>query len=99
MDLFSFFLSDVVPRGAQEKLEPMPVEDAGEREEKQRDEPSQLSGPIWQCPRPPGRRSPTQRAHLTVTSVGDGPWASQRPSVDGSLHSPSQPVAAPGHAR
>ena len=27
------------------KLEPMPVEDAGEREEKQRDEPSQLSSP------------------------------------------------------
>ena len=45
MDLFSFFLSDVVPRGAHEKLEPMPVEDAGEREEKQKDEPSQLSSP------------------------------------------------------
>ena len=28
------------------KLEPMPVEDAGEREEKQRDEPSQLSS-LW----------------------------------------------------
>jgi hypothetical protein len=27
MVLFSFFLSDVVPRGAHEKLEPMPVED------------------------------------------------------------------------
>jgi hypothetical protein len=35
----------VVPRGAHEKLEPMPVEDAGEREEKQRDEPSPLSSP------------------------------------------------------
>ena len=29
------------------KLEPMPVEDAGEREEKQRDEPSQLSS-LWE---------------------------------------------------
>jgi hypothetical protein len=27
MDLFSFFLSDVVPSDAHEKLEPMPVED------------------------------------------------------------------------
>jgi hypothetical protein len=29
------------------KLEPMPVEDAGEREEKQRDEPSRLSS-LWE---------------------------------------------------
>src|SRR2546427_1250854 len=29
------------------KLEPIPVEDAGEREEKQRDEPSQLSS-LWE---------------------------------------------------
>ena len=29
------------------RLEPMPVEDAGEREEKQRDEPSQLSS-LWE---------------------------------------------------
>ena len=46
MDLFSFYLSDVVSSFADEKLEPMPVEDAGEREEKQRDEPSQLSS-LW----------------------------------------------------
>jgi hypothetical protein len=43
MDLFSFFLSDVGSSFAYEKLEPMPVRMAGEREEKQRDEPLQLS--------------------------------------------------------
>jgi hypothetical protein len=47
MDLFSFYLSDVVSSFADEKLEPMPVEEAGEREEKQRDEPSQLSS-LWE---------------------------------------------------
>jgi hypothetical protein len=89
---------------AYEKLELMPVEDAGEREEKQRDEPSQLSplwgdsgitesetasrvrskcgkleaertgrlGPCGSVPTPPGRRSPTQRAHPTLTSIADG---------------------------
>jgi hypothetical protein len=40
MPLVSFFLSDVVSSFAYEKLETMPLEDAGEREEKQRDEPS-----------------------------------------------------------
>jgi Rv2258c-like winged HTH domain len=35
------------------------------------------SGPIWQCPRPPDRRSPTERAPQTVTSVADRFWASQ----------------------
>ena len=102
MDLFPFYLSDVVSSFADEKLETMPVEDAGEREEKQRVEPSSLSslwgdagstqensfarslqmwyargrenreaGPIWQCPSPPGRRSPTQRAHPTLTIIAD----------------------------
>ena len=47
MDLFSFYLSDVVSSFADEKLEPMLVEVAGEREEKQRDEPSQLSS-LWE---------------------------------------------------
>src|SRR5436853_5323622 len=35
---------------------------------------------------PPDRRSPTERAPLTVTSVADRSWARQRPSVDVSLH-------------
>jgi hypothetical protein len=43
MDLSSFFLSDVGSSFAYEKLEPMPVRMAGKREEKQRDEPLQLS--------------------------------------------------------
>jgi hypothetical protein len=46
MPLVSFFLSDVVSSFAYEKLETMPLEDAGEREEKQRNEPSQLSS-LW----------------------------------------------------
>ena len=47
MDLFSFFLSDVVSSFADGKLEPpMPVEDAGEREEKRRDGSSQLLS-LW----------------------------------------------------
>ena len=45
MDLFSCFLSDVGSNFAYMKLEPMPVRMAGEREEKQRDEPLQLSSP------------------------------------------------------
>jgi hypothetical protein len=43
MDLFAFFLSDVGSSFAYEQLEPMPVRMALEREEKQRDEPLQLS--------------------------------------------------------
>src|SRR5260370_28590713 len=39
-------LASIQKREIYEKLEPMPVEDAGEREEKQRDEPSQLSS-LW----------------------------------------------------
>ncbi len=44
------------------------------------------AGPIWTCPRPPDRRSPTERAHLTVISIPDGSWGSQPPSGDVSLH-------------
>ena len=35
---------------------------------------------------PPDRRSPTERAHLIITSITDGSWGSQRPSVHMSLH-------------
>ena len=95
-----------------EKLEPMPVKSTGEREEKQRDEPSPL-GPCGETAetlkktatrvrrtcdmleaertggwayvavtQPPGRRSPTQRAHPTLISVADGSSGSQHPAGD-----------------
>jgi hypothetical protein len=43
-------------------------------------------GPFGSVPAPPDRPSPTERAHLIVTSIADGSWGSQRPSVDVSLH-------------
>ena len=47
----------------------------------------------------PNARMPVTSITMKGAEHKDGPWASQRPSVDGSLHIPSQPVAAQGHAR
>src|SRR2546430_592200 len=58
-----------------------------------------LFGFVWSCPHTtPDRRSPTERAHPTFTSIPDGSWGSQRPSVDVSLHITAQNFAPLGHA-
>src|SRR6266436_733095 len=58
-------------------------------------------GPVGSVPDPPDRLHP-RSGHLIVTSIEDGSWGSQRPSVDVSLHTslhiPAKCVAAPGHA-
>src|SRR6266436_8181962 len=58
-------------------------------------------GPVGSVPDPPDRLHP-RSGHLVVTSIEDGSWGSQRPSVDVSLHTslhiPAKCVAAPGHA-
>src|SRR6266700_7180956 len=58
-----------------------------------------LYGFVWSCPHTtPGRRSPTERAHPTLTSIADGSWGSQRPAVDVLLHITAQHFAPLGHA-
>src|SRR5256886_17290226 len=58
-----------------------------------------LFGFVWSCPHTtPDRRSPTERAHPTFTSIPDGSWGSQRPSVDVSLHITAQNFTPLGHA-
>src|SRR6266516_2286599 len=58
-----------------------------------------LCGFVWSCPHTtPGRRSPTERAHPTLTSIADGSWGSQCPSVDVLLHITAQHFAPLGHA-
>jgi hypothetical protein len=47
MDLSSFFLSDVVPRGAHEKLEPMPVEDGEASVKKSRGMSHHTLSSLW----------------------------------------------------
>jgi hypothetical protein len=47
MDLFSFFLSDVVARGAHEKLSPMPVEDGQASVKKSRGMSHHTLSSLW----------------------------------------------------